>query len=59
MVLRHFALRFNDAIVLYSPRPLINVSSGDISDVKMRKLFNFLISGATLCMFTEAQYYFS
>lgn len=59
MVLRHFVLRFNDAIVLYLPPPLINVSSGDISDAKIRKLFNFPVSGATLSMFTEAQYHFS
>lgn len=54
MVSRHFVLKFNDDVALFLPPPLINVSSGDISDVKMRKLFNFLVLGATFLMFTEA-----
>lgn len=59
MSVRHFVLSLNDAIVLYLPPPLINVSSGDNIDAKMRKVFNFLVSDAILCMFTEAQYIFS
>lgn len=53
MVSRHLVLKFNDEIALFLPSPLINVSSGDISDAEMRKLFIFVVLGATFLMFTE------
>lgn len=59
MVVKHFVLKFNDTIILFLHLAtlLFDVSSGDIIDANIRKLFNFMKSGATLCMLTEAQYH--